>query len=304
MAGQPPYKPFENDKLKWKAPRSETSGLVLAERVNEDLSPRKPALLLFLASEDTGSCCAANYERFIFRDRKVLKLSSAEFVTVRLNRATTDAKVLERFKVTRKRPALIVTDSEGLIATRFDLCTSSSDVLKAMLRCLKTSKKKSKVALQMQERFDDVKTFLSQESYRAAGSLLKKILRTKAGPQAGAVRATRIWKEIEATGRTLHGEANDSPSLTARYDLLLSLRHEFWFFDALAKDVRSQITSLERSEETRTVIHAHNGLKLVAEAEVLIGKGRVAPGRTILRKVRREYAGTEAANKANGLLAN
>jgi hypothetical protein len=276
---------------------------VLAERRDEDLNPRKPAVLLFLSSDDAGNCCAANYERFIFRDRKVLKLSAAEFVTVRLNRASVGAKLLGRFDVKRKKPALIITDGEGLIAARFDLCTSSNDVLKAMLGCLKTSRKKAKVALQMQERFEDVETFLKQRSFRAAGSLLKKILRTKAGPKAGVRRATRIWNEIDEIGRRAYAEATETPVLTARYDLLLGLRHEFWFFTTLAKDVRAQITTLEQGEETRDTIHAHNGLKLVAEAETLIGKGRVGPGRTILRKVRREYSGTEAGKKADALLS-
>lgn len=256
---------------------------------------------MFLAASDAGSCCAANYERFVFRDQKVLGLSG-QFVTVRINRASAKADMLERFAVKKDRPALLVVDSEGVTSARFDLCTNAADVFKAMGACLKTSRKKVKVSIQMQGQFDDVKALVAQQSYRAAGSLLKKIRRLKGGPAAGARRVDRLWGEIEATGRELYTEAKDMPVPTESYDLLLVVRHEFWFFDAVAADARARITELESGEETAPVIKNHNGLKLVAEAEAWIAKGKAGKGRGILRKVRREFEGTEAAAKAAKLL--
>lgn len=301
MAGQPPYKPFENDRLKWVNPNSETGKPILVVQGPEDFSLRRPAVLVFLASTDGGSCCAANYERIVFRDRKVVKLAK-RFVTMRLNRASTDKKVLKRFKIKKKRPALIVTDNEGVIRARFDLCTNSRDVLKAMVKTLKASKRKAKVARKVLRQFDDVKKALAQPSYRKAGQLLRKIRRVKGGPRAGEVRADRMLRELAAEGARQFANVLKLSDVTQQFDTLLILRHEFWDFPVVKK-IRPRIRSLEEDEKTRDVIHDHKGNTVVEEALVLIKKGNRGAGRTLLYKVVREYKGTKAAKRAKTLLA-
>ncbi len=90
--------------------------------------------------------------------------------------------------------------------------------------------------------------------------------------------------------------------VTERYDELIHLRGEFWFFSDLATRIRASITDLESSDSTKDTIHAHKGSTILASAEALIAKGKTAKGRTLLRKVRREFEGTPAAKKATALL--
>jgi len=90
--------------------------------------------------------------------------------------------------------------------------------------------------------------------------------------------------------------------VTARYDELLRLRHELWDFDQLVDPIKVAIRDLEEGEATQTTIFNHNGLKLVREAQALIEQGQDAKGRTLLRKVRREFEGSQAAAQAEALL--
>ena len=61
---------------------SEVSGPVLAANPGENLEPRKPSILLFLSGQDGGNCCASNYERFVFRDQKVVKRADGGVIYV------------------------------------------------------------------------------------------------------------------------------------------------------------------------------------------------------------------------------
>lgn len=299
MAGQPPYKPFENDRVKWVKPSSETGKPILSARGKEDWSFRKPAVLVFLASTDGDSCCAANYERIVFRDRKVLA-AAKRFVTMRLDRAALKPAVLKRFGVKKGKPAIRVTDCEGVVVGKFDLCANARDMVKAMVATLKRSKKKTKVARKMEDHFADVKKALAQPSYREAAKLLRRLKRLKGGPDAGYARTARLMSEL-----TKEGDRQFKQALTMgtvdQFDMLLNLRHEFWNFP-VEKLVRRQLVKLETDETTKDTIHAHKGNKLVAEAEALIREKKASQGRGILRKVRRDFAGTSAAKRASKLL--
>lgn len=299
MAGQPPYKPFENDRVKWVKPSSETGKPILTARGKEDWSFRKPAVLVFLAATDGDSCCAANYERIVFRDRKVLA-AAKRFVTMRLDRASLKPAVLKQFGVKKGKPAIRVTDCEGVVVAKFDLCANARDMVKAMIATLKRSKKKTKVARKMEDQFADVKKALAQPSYRQAAKLLRRLKRLKGGPDAGYARAARLMSEL-----TKEGDRQFKQALTLatveQFDMLLNLRHEFWNFP-VEKLVRRKLVKLETGEKTKDTIHAHKGNKLVAEAEALIREKKGAKGRGILRKVRRDFAGTPAAKRASELL--
>jgi hypothetical protein len=277
------------------------SGPVLAPKGPEDLTPRKPAIMVFLSGSDGDNCCAANYERFVFRDQKVVKLAQQQFAVLRLDRKGTPKEVLERFKIDVSRPSLLVVDAHSQTYARWDTCANASDVYRAMMLCLKWSAKRVRVAAKQETMFLDAEKLLQQESYRAAGMLLNKIKRTRGGPQAAILRADRMLGEIAAVGRERYEHAMGLASATQRYDELLHLRHEFWFFEVI-DDAKRAVVALEDGAETGPVIHNHNGLKLLAEAKALIEAGKDAKGRTILRKVRKDFAGTQAASEAESLL--
>ncbi|MGE0712097.1 MAG: hypothetical protein AB7N76_31935 [Planctomycetota bacterium] len=304
MVGLPPYKPFENDRVKWVPPKSEVGGPVLAPRAKEDFSFRQPAMLVFLGHGDGASCCAANYERIVFMDQKVVELTKT-VLTLRIDRGATEPKVLERYEVKKDRPAILVLDCEGEVHARFDFCTNARDVLKALLSCLKASKTKVSLAKKVQKLLDEAQDELKKPDCRRGAQLLRRVLGVKGAPSAGAERATRILGELEQEGAKLIAEALALERPTARYDRLLFLRHELWDFDALVGRIRPVLKQLEEGEQTKELIWDHKGQLRIDEALALIAKGGkdVGVGRSMLHKVRTEYAGSAAGKRAEAELA-
>jgi hypothetical protein len=304
MAGLPPYKPFENDRVKWTPPKSESGAPLLADRAKEDFSFRQPAILVFLAGTDGANCCAANYERIVFMDKKVVDLTK-KIPTLRINRSSADAKLLKRYGVKKGKPAIRVLDCEGVVHARFDLCTNARDVFKAMLSCLKASKTKVKQSKKIRKLLDKADTELKGSHVREAAKLFRRVMKVKGAPAAGVERAARILGELELEGARLLKEAMGFKKPVERFDRLMKLRHEFWDFEGIVTQVRPQIRKLELDPKTKEVVHNHKGILQIEEALALIKKGGklAKKGRSALRKVRFEWKGYPAAERAEDELA-
>lgn len=300
MAGQDPYRPFENDKVTWIAPESEGAQGVAGARPSDDLAQKTPGLFLFLSGQDTTSCCAANYERFVFRDRRVLDLSRS-FVTMRIDRTGAPEELLQRLGVRREKPAIVLTDGDGLVRARFDACTSAKDVVEAMQVTLRAAALKARVAERARELFKEAAVALERDGFRDAGVVLRKILRLEDTPFAALPRAERELAAIAARGETELASARALEDLTVRYDRLLHLRHEFWDF-AVVDPIKADVVELEEGETTKQLIFEHRAATLLAQAEALLEAKDTAKGRGLLRKVRRDFEGTQAAARAATLL--
>jgi hypothetical protein len=302
MTGQPPYTPFENDKVEWLPPDSETAAPALAPRAEEELAQRRPTLVLFLAGRDGSSCCAANYERFVFRDRRVLELAQ-QFVTVRTDRSSLQPDELKRWGLTPERPAIVVSDGDGIVRARFDACTNSKDVADALEVVLKASAQKVRVGEQLAAAFAELDELLAKRAWRAAGTALRKLIRTtRNGPVAGVPRAERMLAALGRTGDELFAAALAQPAPEERYRQLMELRHEFWDFDVVER-IRLEITGLVEGEATRGPVREYQARCLLEEGEAKLAKGERGVGRALLLKVGREFPGTQAAARAQELLA-
>lgn len=287
--------------MTWLAPESETGQGVAGARPSDDLGQKTPGLFLLLSGQDAASCCAANYERFVFRDRRVLELSRS-FVTLRFDRAAAPDDLLQRLGVRREKPAIVLTDGDGLVRARFDACTSAKDVVEAMQQTLRVAAQKARVAERARELFDEAAAALARDGFRDAGTALRKVLRLDGTPFAAHPRAERELAAITARGEAELAAARALEDLTARYDRLLHLRHELWDFEPVVQPIKADLVALEEGEATRQLIFEHRAATLLAEAEALIDKDQAAKGRGVLRRLRRDFEGTRAAARATALL--
>lgn len=281
-------------------PQSETGKPVLEARIAEAFSFRQPAALVFLSASDAASCCAANYERIVFMDRQVLKLTKP-ILTLRLDRAATEKETLERYGVDPKKPAIVITDCEGEVVSRFDTCVNAREVAAAMTLALKASKQKISLAKKVQKLLEEASEELAAARIHEASLLLRKVLNTKGAPAAGGERATRVLGELAAEGQRRYEAAEALESLTGRYDRLLELRHDFVLYDELIKPVRVAIVALEEGEETKQEIFVHQGMKEVERAIGLLERDGVR-ARSLLREVRYKWKDTPAAERAQRVL--
>lgn len=298
MTGQDPYKPFENTKVKWIAPKGEVGAPLLSARVAEEFTFRRPAALVFLGNADASNCCAANYERIVFTDQKVIKLTKT-VLTLRINRATVDAKTLERYGVKKNKPAIVITDCEGEVVQRFVTCVNARDVAKAMISSVKLSKKKRSLAKKVRVHLAKAEKLLAEPKIHEASLLFRKVLNVKGAPAAGYERASRVLKELHAEGQRRFDEAKGAKVATQRYDQLIALRHDFVLYEGLIKPIRAEIVKLEAGKKTKDLIFVHKGMREIDRA-LAIKDGKRQ--RTILRDVRFKWKGTEASERAEKLL--
>lgn len=300
MSGRDPYKPFENTKVKWIAPKGEVGAPILSARVAEEFTFRRPAALVFLGNADASNCCAANYERIVFMDKNVLKLTKT-LLTLRIDRATVDAKTLKRYGVAKDKPAIVITDCEGEVVERFTTCMNARVVTKAMIKAVKVSKKKRTLAKKVQGLLAKSKKLLAEPKIHEATLVLRKVLNVKGGPAAGVERASRVIKELAAEGQRRFEEAKEVKEPTRRFDHFYDLRHDFVLYDSLIKPVRAELVKLESGKKTKDLIHVHKGMRQIKLALSVRAKdGKRA--RTILREVRFKWKGTEAAERAQRVL--
>jgi hypothetical protein len=274
--------------------------VVAGARPQDDLGQKTPGLFLLLSGQDTNNCCAANYERFVFRDRRVLELARS-FVTMRLDRTGAPEELLQRLGSRREKPAIVLTDGDGLVRARFDACTSAKDVIEAMQVVLRVSAQKVRVAEKARELFKETATALERDGFRDAGTALRKVLRLDDTPFACLPRAERELAAIAARGEAELEAARAIEVLTVRYDRLLYLRHEFWDF-TVVDPIKADVVELEDGEATKQLIFEHRAATVLAQAEALLEAKETAKGRGLLRKLRRDFEGTAAAARAATLL--
>ena len=302
MAGQDPYRPFENDRLPWRVGSSEEGRPFLLPPRDGELEFRQPAILVFVAARDATGCCAANYERFVFRDKKVVELTKQAFVAVRVDRAALGKEELEAWGLKAAQPALLVTDCEGQVAARWDACTSASTVYPALLQVLRRSRTKLKVGEAQKKALEEVAELVATGAYREARHRLQRLLRDKDGPLAGRRRVELELQALTARGQALFAEAQGLEEPLERYARLIVLREEFWHDTALVGDLKAAVKALEEGEQTKGPVREWQAGQALAAAKAQLEKGKTSQGREALRQLQRDFPGTAAAAEATELL--
>lgn len=303
ISGQDPYTPFENDRVTWSGGSSETGRTFVVPPPEADVEVRRPAILLFVSGQDGASCCAANYERFVFKDKKVVELAKEQFATVRADRGGLSEDELKAWKLTRAKPALILTDSEGLIAARWDACTSASVVHAAMVQVLKRSRVKARHAEEQKKAFPEIEALLEQASFREARKRLERIAREKDGPAGGRRRAELALAALTEKAKKLVAQAEEIEETVPRYARLLVLQEEFWHDEAVIGAIKVRVKALQDGPDTAGPVREYRAMKAFEAAKAIVDKGKTGAGREALRQVQRDFPETEAARLAAEALA-
>jgi hypothetical protein len=100
---------MENDRLPWRADfggataGSSDPGISV---IGTELKMPRAGLLLLVGAGDGMDCCAANFERAVFRDRDVVELAKSRFVSYRADRTSgAGLKMYAKLKLDSKKPA-------------------------------------------------------------------------------------------------------------------------------------------------------------------------------------------------------
>lgn len=184
---QEPYRPGENNRLSWVDPGVE--GPSLAPGSAE--APReKPRLVLIYSGDMAKDCCAANFERSVFRYRPVVQ-AAAGFECFKIVYGG-ETGIFEGIELEAAKPAIVLIDGEGALLHKQQRCVDPKAYLATLRQALeiherRNAKRESYTARRLEAR------------EKAAGEEYRKALQILDGILAKQVEVARsVLKAVEA----------------------------------------------------------------------------------------------------------
>ncbi len=225
---QAPYVPGENDRLSW------LKEIDLAKFLKREMGARTPMLLFVYGSGMTKDCCAANFERALFRNEEIVELSR-KFHCLKYNASgTPEGSLLEPYKLNPRKPAILLLDAEAGLLHLQQACANPPDYVKFMRQALQ---------------LNDVRASLFSKhmaSYRAAHDLVVSKQYGKALKELNALRGRRdqimgsVQVLVEADLAELSKAAEEMLSEAARLESENQLVGSMRLFKKVAEDFVSQ----------------------------------------------------------------
>ncbi len=241
-AGQAPYRPGENDRLPWEE-LGDLNGAL-----NREEGGARPILVLVVSSEFSKDCCAANFERAIFRDKDCVELAKS-FLCVRYNAVVgAEANWVERFSVNTKKPAILLLDAEAGLLHKQQLCANPNDYEKAMKDALAANEMRVKLRPKFLAERAEARRALDEKDFAKAAKALAKLCERKT-QMSGSVleRVEKDLAELEGAAKTSFAaasEARDGARLLDAYKQFRSLEKDFAVLDAIESDAKREADAL------------------------------------------------------------
>ena len=186
---------MENHQLPWAALNS-------TARLTRELARGKRGLVLLLsAGSDTKSCCAANFERTLFRSPKLVKYAKQTLVPYRVDRSFGVGKALyAKYDLSETKPAVLVVDEHGDVLYKTQCCTEPRDFLKGMQVATLVSKKRQAYSPTVTTRLKSARQSIKAKEHRDALITLGKIKKNYlTAPLRSKVK--RYYKKIESDAK-------------------------------------------------------------------------------------------------------
>lgn len=229
VAGQPPYVPGESVLLPWR------KDATLFDALHREQGAVQPILIFLYSSSMADDCCAANFERAVFRTEDTVKAFS-QWACYKVEMSTvTDSKDLEPFQLRSDKPALLLLDAEGGLLHKQQLCVDPAK----FLRVIESAKRLSDLRFRLKDRHlakrREAQERIEAGEYDQALRLLDDLLGEKdklSGQVLTLVEADR--SQLAATAR---GKLDEAERLRQENQLLDSYR--------LYKEIEKEFSRLE-----------------------------------------------------------
>lgn len=182
-------------------------------------------------------CCAANFERVVFRDAAIVEFSK-KFKCVRNLELSDELK--KRWALDAKKPAILLFDAEGGLLHKVQECQNP----KPYLRALSAAYKLNSTRMKLKDRYlalrKKARESIVKGKYDKALKTLESMLNRRevlAGSVLTMVQSDR--QELEAIGRKLFAQANElreDQELIKAYDLFREVKKQFARLDTIGRD--------------------------------------------------------------------
>ncbi len=163
---------MENEQLAWRSDAVGISEIAKAARKEKG----KVALVLLVSPSDGKDCCAANYERTLFRSPRLVKYARGGAVPFRFNRDHGIGRELyASFELDSKKPSVLALDLDGTLLYKTQRCTEPRDCLKGLAVARAISARKQAYAPKVEERLSKARKLINDRDYKKALESLSRI---------------------------------------------------------------------------------------------------------------------------------
>ncbi len=195
---------MENTQLAW-SDISSFAGLT------SELGKGKLGLILLVSGKDSKSCCAANFERTLFRAPKVVKYAKKSLAAYRLDRTHGAGKEFyAKFELKSTIPAVLVVDEHGDLLYKTQYCTEPRHCLTGMQVATLLTKKRAAYTPTATKKFKSAFKNIKGKQYRDAlitlGKINKKYL------------TAPLTKKLDRYYKKVESDAKKKLKLARRYE--------------------------------------------------------------------------------------
>ncbi len=229
-AGQAPYAPGENDRLPWLA-------LSVDDAIKQEEGTIRPILVLYYKSDMAKDCCAANFERIVFKDRSVVEFAK-KFKCVRTTEMS-EGKI-KQYGLDTKKPAIFLFDAEGGLLHKVQVCQNPRTYFRAMTSAFKLNDTRMKLKKKYLALRKKARENMGSEKYGVALRSIESMLKKRdllAGSVLSMIQSDR--KEIVSIGQQWLSDADKKrgdEELLEAYEMYKKIKKEFARLDSLGKD--------------------------------------------------------------------
>ena len=207
-------------------------------------------------------CCAANFERTLFRDQKCVELAN-QFRCVRISVAVTseDGKpvdLLAQYDLKPNKPAILLLDAESGLLHKQQFCANPPDYAKVMKNALALNKARVSKRSKLQLSYGTAVQHLERGEYRKAYKKLRKLESQKEYLMGGL--RLQVEKGLGRVEQAAQGELAEAAQLEQDDQLLdalaayKSIAKEFIQFSSVKIAAKRKIRSVSVELKRRGVV--------------------------------------------------
>ena len=233
-AGAPAYVPGENTILDWR------KDATLHDALHREQGSIKPVLIYVYTSTMAKNCCAANFERALFRYEKAVE-EFKDWACYKIQVPSIDGEdLLKGYELRKDKPALLLLDAEGGLLHKQQLCVDPGKFMKV----IDSARRLSDLRFRLKDRYlakrEKAKKQVEKGNFDRALRILDDIIddREKLSGQV----VTLVEQDFVALGdvaRTKLDEAkalHDENRLLDSYRLYKEIEEEFARLEELGRE--------------------------------------------------------------------
>ncbi len=219
------------------------TGGSLDRAMNREEGSKRPVLVLLYSSGLAKDCCAANFERAVFRYKPMVDFATRNFTCYKYTTLGYGSfNALKRLNLDKKKPAILLLDAEGGVLHKQQYCIDPKKFLRIAKSAARLNAQRVKLKKKYMAMRREARASLETGEYSKALRTLDRMLKKRdqlSGHVLLLVEDDRA--QLEVIGNDLFEKANQlrgQEQLLDAYRLYKEVQDEFSRLKGLSREAR------------------------------------------------------------------